>query len=337
MRYWQGLSAAIMLVSAVSGVNAADKSWNVQGNGLRIATPCAKTVDIQPGGEAHQIKIAATADHGEEIDQLKVSGGDMVNLDVGGARCWLQGLIYEKPTMALTIKVPDGAALEISDGGVARYTIGAVNGVLTLSFSGSGGVKAVNARDLSIVLSGSGASDIGDVSGHLKARISGAGDLSVAHLHASTSDVELSGSASFKAADGDAGILNAALHGSGNLSVPAASAAHIVASGSGDAAVKTLKGVLEARLSGSGNLAVDSIEAPSAGIQTSGHSLVKLGTGSIGTFSLSSAGASNIDIAAAVADANISMVGAGEVRFAKLTGHVSQSVTGAGRVEIVNH
>jgi len=337
MRLWQGMVTAIMLVSAVSGVRAAEKSWSVQGNGLRIATPCAKTVDIQPGGDAHQVKIVASADHGEEIDQLKVGGGDMATLDVGGARCWLSGLLYDKPTLTLSIKVPDGAALEISDGGVAHYTIGAVGGVLTMAISGSGGVKAVNARDLSIVLSGSGASDLGEVDGRLKARISGSGDLSIAHLRASASDAELSGSANLKVAEGEAGILNAALHGSGNLAVPAASAVHIVASGSGDAAIKTLKGVLEARLSGSGNLTVDAIDAPSAGVQTSGHSIVKLGSGAIGAFSLSSAGASDIAVDATVTDANISMVGAGEVRIAKLTGHVNQSVTGAGRVVIAGH
>jgi len=337
MRLWQGMVTAVMLVSAVSGANAAEKSWSVQGNGLRIATPCAKTIDIQPGGEAHQVKIAASAEHGEEIDQLKVSGGDMASLDVGGARCWLSGLLYEKPTMTLSVKVPDGAALEISDGGVARYTIGAVGGALTLAISGSGGVKAVNARDLSIVLSGSGASDIGEVDGRLKARISGSGDLSIARLRASASDTELSGSANLKIAEGEVGTLNAALHGSGNLAVPAASAAHIIASGSGDAAIKTLKGVLEARLSGSGNLTIDAIEAPSAGVQTSGHSMVKLGPGTIGSFSLSSAGASDIGIDATVTDANVSMVGAGEVRFAKLSGHISQSVTGAGRVVVAGH
>lgn len=341
MRHWQGISAAIMLVSAMSA-QAADKSWTVQGNGLRIATPCARTVDIQPGGDAHQIKVVANADHGEEIDQLKITGGDVNNgnlatLDVGGARCWLSGLLYEKPTLTLTIKVPDGAALDISDGGVARYAIGAVGGVLTLNFSGSGGVKAANARDLSIVLSGSGTSDVGDVDGRLKARISGSGDLTIGRLHAPASDVELSGSAGLKVGDGEAGTLNASLHGSGNLSVPAAAAAHIIASGAGDATVKALKGMLEARLSGTGNLTIDAIDTPSAGVQTSGHSMVKLGAGSIGAFSLSSAGASDIAVEATVTDANISMVGAGEVRLAKLTGHINQSVTGAGRVVVGNH
>src|SRR5579859_3963144 len=319
MRLWQGMVTAVMLVSAVSGAKAAEKSWGVQGNGLKIAASCARTVDIQPGGDAHQIKISASADHGEEIDQLKVNGGDMATLDVGGARCWLSGLIYEKPTLTLTIKVPDGAALDISDGGVARYTIGAVGGTL------------------SVVLSGSGTSEVGDADGRLKVRISGSGDLSIGHLRASTSDIELSGSAGLKVADGDMGTLNAALHGSGNLSVPAASSAHLIASGSGDAVIKSLKGVLEAKLSGSGNLTVDTIDTPSAAVQTSGHSMVKLGGGSIGAFSLSSAGASDIAVDASVTDADISMVGAGEVRFAKLTGHVNRSVTGAGRVVIAGH
>jgi len=334
MRHWLGLGAAIMLVSAMSSAQAADKSWSVQGGSLKIATPCARTVDIQPGGEARQIKVAASADHGEEIDQLKITGGEPATIDVGGARCWLSGLLYEKPTLTLAIKVPDGSAIEISDGGVARYTIGAVGGVLTMTFSGSGGVKAVNSKDLSITLSGSGAADIGDVDGRLKARISGSGDLSISHLHAPSSEVELSGSGNIKATDGDAGALSGSVHGSGNLMLPAAAATRVSASGSGDISVKSVKGVFDAKLSGSGNLSVDAIDTSAANIQTSGHSVVKLGNGSIGAFSLSSAGASDIDVAAVVTDANISMVGAGEVRIAKLTGHVSQSVTGAGRVVI---
>jgi hypothetical protein len=337
MRHWQGWGAAILLLSAVSSVQAAEKSWAVQGNALKIATPCAKTVDIQPGGEAHQIKVAATADHGEEIDQLKVAGGETATVDVGGARCWLSGLLYEKPTLALSIKVPDGAALDITDGGVARYTIGSVGGALSLSFSGSGGVKAAAVKDLSISLSGSGTSDIGAVDGRLKARISGSGSVSIAHLHAPATDVDLSGSGNLDVADGDAGALNGSVHGSGNLGIPAAAATHLSASGSGDVTVKSIKGQFEAKLSGSGNLTVAAIESSAANLQASGHSAIKLGSGSIGAFSLSSAGASDIDIQATVNDANISMVGAGEVRFAKLTGHVSQSVTGSGHVVIGSH
>jgi hypothetical protein len=324
----------ILLVSAASSVQAADKSWTVQGNALKIATPCAKTVEIQPGGEAHQIKVAATADHGEEIDQLKVAGGDTATIDVGGARCWLSGLLYEKPTLALSIKVPDGAALDITDGGVARYTIGAVGGALTLSLGGSGGVKAADAKDLSISLSGSGTSDIGTVDGRLKARIAGSGDLSIAHLHAPAADIALSGSGNLQVADGDAGAVTGSVQGSGNLTLPAASGTHLAASGSGDVTVKSVKGQFEAKLSGAGNMTIEAIDASSANLQTSGHTVIKLGSGSIGAFSLSSAGASDIDVEATVNDANISMVGAGEVRIAKLTGHVSQSVTGAGRVVV---
>jgi len=337
MRHWQSWGSAILLVSAVSSAQAAEKSWSVQGNSLKIATPCAKTVELQPGGEAHQIKVVANADHGEEIDQLKISGGEPATIDVGGARCWLSGLLYEKPTLTLTIKVPDGTSLDISDGGVAHYTIGAVGGSLAMAFSGAGGVKAVNAKDLSLSLSGAGDAQIGSVEGRLRARISGAGDLSVEHLHASATELDLSGRGSVKAADGDAGTLAAKVSGAGNLALPSTAAARLSASGPGDIVIASVKGVFDAKLSGAGSLGVGAIDASAANIQTSGHSAVKLGGGSIGAFSLSSAGASDIDVQATVTDANISMVGAGEVRIAKLTGHVSQSITGAGRVEIAGH
>jgi hypothetical protein len=337
MRHWQSWGSAILLVSAVSSVQAAEKSWSVQGNALKIASPCAKTVDIQPGGEAHQIKVVASADHGEEIDQLKISSGEPATLDVGGARCWLSGLLFEKPTLILTIKVPDGTSLDISDGGVAHYTIGAVGGNLTMAFSGAGGVKAVNAKDLSLSLSGAGDAQIGAVDGRLRAHISGAGDLAIEHLHASATELDLSGKGNVKAADGDAGALAVKVSGAGNLALPSTAAARLSASGGGDIAIASVKGMFDANLSGAGALRIGAIESTAANIQTSGHSAVTLGAGAIGAFSVSSAGASDIDVQAIVTDANISMVGAGEVRIAKLTGHVSQSISGVGRVEIASH
>ena len=333
MTYWHGLGTAVLLVSAVSA-QGAEKSWTVQGNALKITTPCAQSVDIQPGGEGHRITVSATADHGEEIDQLKVMGGDPATIDVGGARCWLSGLLYERPTLTLTIIVPAGTNLDISDGGVARYGIGPLGGNLAMSFSGSGGVKAASAKDLALALSGAGSSEIGSVEGHLRARISGAGDLFIDHLHASSTELDLSGKGNVKAADGEAGALAAKVSGAGSISLPSASTARLSASGSGDIALGSVKGIFDARLSGAGNLLVNAIDSTAVNIQTSGHSEVKLGTGAIGAFALSSAGASNIEIAATVTDATISMVGAGEVRIAKLIGQMRQSITGAGRVKV---
>ncbi len=335
MRHWQCVGAAVALMVSAVTAQAADKSWTVSGNGLKIATPCARTVDIQPGGDAHQIKISATADHAEEIDQLKVAGGDPATIDIGNSRCWLSGLLSsERPTLALTIKVPDGTALDIGDGGAAAYTIGAVNGMLHVSLAGSGGMKAVNAKELILTLSGSGSAAIDNVDGKVTGRLSGAGDLSIAHVHAPRTDLDLSGKGTVRLADGDVGQLTASVHGSGSLSAPAAAAARLSNSGSGSVALKSVKGALDAELSGAGTLSIDAIEAPSGNVQVTGHSIVKVGPGSIGNLSLSSAGASDVAIDATVADANVSAVGSGEIRFAKVTGHVSQSSTGSAKIVV---
>lgn len=337
MRQWQSVGAAVALLVAASSAEAADKSWTVSGNGLKIATPCARTVDIQPGGDAHQIKISASADHVEEIDQLKVAGGDPATIDIGNARCWLSGLFSsERPTLTLTIKVPDGTALDIGDGGAAAYTIGAVNGPLRVSLAGSGGMKAASARELTIALSGSGSAAIDTVEGKVTGRLSGAGDLTLSHLHAPRTDLDLSGKGTVRLSDGDAGQLTASVHGSGSLTAPAATAVRVSNSGSGAVAIKSVKGALDAELSGAGTLTIDSVEAPSANIQVTGHSNVKMGQGSIGNLTVSSAGASDIGIDSTIADANVSSVGAGEIRLAKVTGHVSQSSTGSAKI-VVGH
>ena len=336
MRHWLGVGAAVALsVSALSGAQAADRSWTVPGNGLKIATPCARSVDIQPGGDARQIRISAAADHAEEIDQLRVAGGEPATVDAGGVRCGLPGMpSSQRPTLVLTIKVPDGAALDIGDGGAAGYTIGAVGGVLHVSLAGSGGLKAVNAKESTIALSGSGKAEIDSVEGKVTGRLSGAGTLAIGRLRAPSTDFDLSGTGAVRVNDGDAGQLTASVRGAGTLSVPAAAAVKLSDSGSGAIAIKSVKGGLDAELSGSGTLSVDGVESPSVNIQVTGHSNVKLGPGAIASISLSSAGAGDVGIDATVTDANVSAVGAGEIRFAKLTGHISQSSTGAARIVV---
>ena len=335
MRHWQCVGAAIALLVSAPFAQAADRNWTVSGNGLKIATPCAKTVDIQPGGDAHQIKISASADHVEEIDQLKVAGGDPATIDIGGSRCWLSGLLSsERPTLALTIKVPDGAALDIGDGGAAAYTIGAVGGVLHVSLAGSGGMKAANSKELTIALSGSGNATIDSVEGKVTGRLSGAGDLTISRVHAPRTDLDLSGKGTVRLSDGDAGQLTASVHGSGSLTAPAVAGAKLSNSGSGAVAIRSVKGALDAELSGAGTLSIDSVESPSTNIQVTGHSNVKLGGGSIANLTVSSAGASDIAVEASVGDANVSAVGSGGIRLAKVTGHVSQSSTGSAKIAI---
>jgi len=256
MHYWQNLGATVLLVSVAAGAQAADKTWTLQGDSLKIATSCAKTVEIRPGA-AHQVTVAASAEHGEEIDQLTVNGGDVATIQLANSHCWDKGLFSRGPSLALTITVPMGAPLDIKDAGVASYTIGSLGG------------------DLKLALAGAGNAEIGDVA-----------------------------------------------------------AAHIQAAGAGNVSIRGVKGAFDAQMAGAGNLTVGAIDAPSAGIQARGKSAIRLGSGSIGSFSLNSAGASDVAVDATVGDADVNVAGAGEVRLAKLTGHINQSVSGAARVSV---
>ncbi len=120
MYYWQGLGAAFMLVSATMGAQAAEKSWTVEGEALKIHPSCARTVEIQPNGAGHQVTVAASADKEEEISQLHVTGGSVASIGIGGSRCYRSGRFTHHPTLILTITVPDGDAKEIKDSGIAR-------------------------------------------------------------------------------------------------------------------------------------------------------------------------------------------------------------------------
>src|SRR5579859_2239379 len=91
MHHWQNLGAAIMLVSASIGAQAAEQNWTVEGSSLKIGRSCASTVDIQPNGAGHQVTVAASADKDEEIKKLHVTGGDIASIDVNGFDCYKPG------------------------------------------------------------------------------------------------------------------------------------------------------------------------------------------------------------------------------------------------------
>ncbi|HMA52755.1 MAG TPA: DUF2807 domain-containing protein [Magnetospirillaceae bacterium] len=224
MHHWQNLGAAIMLVSASIGAQAAEQNWTVEGSSLKIGRSCASTVDIQPNGAGHQVTVAASADKDEEIKKLHVTGGDIASIDVNGFDCYKPGWFGRShPTLALTVKVPDGAAIEVNDGGVAHYTIGAVGGTLKLSLAGAGGLKAVGAKTLSLELSGASKADIGET-GNVKMRTSGAGDVTIHTVK---------------------GTLEAKLAGAGNLTIDDIAAPSVDLHAAGRTDIKFGKGMID--------------------------------------------------------------------------------------------
>lgn len=276
MHHWQSLGAAIMLVTASLGAQAAERNWTVEGGSLKIGRTCARTVDIQPNSAGHQVTIAASADQDEEIKKLHVSGGDVATIEVSGFDCYKPGWFGSShPTLALTVKVPDGAAIEVSDGGVAQYTIGAVGGTLTLSLAGAGGLKAAGAKTLSLDLSGVSKADIGEtgnvklrtggagdvtihsLKGTLDAKLAGAGDLAIDSIEAPSVDLHAAGRTDVKFAKGAIDYLALDAAGASDVVVNAVvKNAKVTLAGAGDVKFAKLTGNIDQSIAGIGKVTV---------------------------------------------------------------------------------
>jgi len=258
MHHWQNLGAAFMLVTASIGAQAAEKNWAVEGSGLKIAQSCARSVDIQPSGSGHQVVIAATADKDDEINQLRVSGGSAATIELANSHCFSSsgffGFNSNKPSLALTIKVPDGAAIEVRDGGIVHYSIGAVGGALNLSLSGASGLKAAGATTLSFELSGAGNAEIGEA-GNTKLRTGGKGDVTI-HALKGTMDATIAGAGNLTVDSVESPSVE--LHAAGRSEIRFAKGSiaffDLDSAGASDAVIDAAVGDAKVSLSGAGDV-----------------------------------------------------------------------------------
>lgn len=310
MRKLQILLGLVLFGGMVTSLSAqaAERSWALDGQSLKIDTPCAKNVTIQPGAAAGKIKIQAEADHGEEIAQLSVTGGTVAKIGKNQDGCWSNHNISiggvriggsSNPTLMLTLTVPDGISIEIREHGSADYQLGAVGGPLALDLGGSGDVSAATVTDLSLKISGSGNAEIADLTGRLIGVMSGSGNLTVTRAVVSQS--------------------NLAQSGSGNVS-----ADHF-------------QGPLQVKMSGSGNLNIGMIDSANVALQLSGSSDITINEGKITNLALSASGSSDVTIDAAIRDASINLAGSSEVHIPEVSGHLAQSNSGSSHIEIAGH
>jgi hypothetical protein len=335
--------------AACSSAQAAERTWSVEGASLRIVSPCARHVTIEPSSELHnRVEIAARAEHVEEIDALSVAGGSVASITLGNKSCaatgphlaiggFLLGLFNHSPTLDLTLRVPVGSGLDLHDGGISNYQVGMVGGPLTLALSGSGNLQAGNVLELSANVSGSGDARIDAVNGPIDGRLTGSGSLSVGQATSATTTLMINGSGDVKIIEGAIGNLSATLHGSGKLLAPATNAVKVLTSGSGDVALGHVNGPVEIRLSGSSALTIESIAAPATAIQLSGSSPVRIGAGNIGALTISSSGSSNVTIGATIGDADVNVSGSGDISIAQITGRLNQSHSGSGSIQVAGH
>jgi hypothetical protein len=325
IRLFRRLMTTAFLLAATGSV-AAERNWTVQGADLRVTTACAKSVSIEPSSSLKgQITVEARADHQEEIDNLNVSGGSTAVIGRNHESCWMPGPnmqigsvhigVSEPETLELTVKVPQGIAIAVKEGGSAEYRIGDVGGPLRLELHGSGSVEAESAKELNLAISGSGDAHIVSLTGKLDGKISGSGSLQVQKAVLSSTDLTINGSGDAQIDEGDLGNLTLTLHGSGDFSGPAA-------------------GNVKYESSGSATLKLRSVKAATASLKVSGNGDVAIEGGSIGSLVISSTGSADLKVYADVTDGDVTVRGSGDVKLHKVSGNLARSERGSGHISV---
>jgi hypothetical protein len=269
---------------------AREKTWTVDGDSLALASPCAKTVTIEPSSDlAGKVEIAATAKRQSELDQLDIAGGAIAAIAVQGGQCrgkgphlsfsFLRLGIESGPSLAITVKVPAGMAIDIKESKSTEYDIGAVGGRLALDLSGNGDVSVEDAKDPVVRLSGSGDVQFDRVSGKLAGRLSGSGDLSIERAEISDADLAISGSGDFSVDGGDFAALAIRLSGSGDASVGEGKIGSltVVSSGSGDVQIDAVVADADLSAGGSSDVAVHEVTGQIKQVRH-GSATIKIGS-----------------------------------------------------------
>lgn len=164
-------------------------------------------------------------------------------------------------------------------------------------------------------------------------------------------DLALAGCADFKIA-GVKGRLDAALAGSGSLTVgpvgesevdvagsgsvglgPVAGQLAVSIAGAGDVRVGAVAGRADLSTAGSGKVALASVSGP-VDISIAGSGGVDIAGGRATAFDLSIAGSGDVNFRGVAVNPSVSIMGSGNVRIAKLEGKLSQSKAGTGSVVI---
>lgn len=273
------LVAAAGMVHVPAVVAATDgsplqRTWQLDGRALKIVSPCAKRVTIEPGTGA--IAVVATARNAEELDRLAAAGGAPATLGLAaGAKCHRRWPTWS-PTLEIAIRAPAGLALEIHEDGSGSYSVAVPVGALVLDLRGSGGVDAGAATavtagshgsgGVSIAevagavtadASGSGTLHFGRIGGALTARASGSGDVQVDAIQAPVATVTASGSGDVRLGGGSVGALQVQASGSGDVIVGAvAGDATVRATGSGSVRVAKATGRISSDAHGSGSVSI---------------------------------------------------------------------------------
>jgi hypothetical protein len=283
-------------------------------------------IEIREGGDAIVVEARPGAG-GDAAAQVQLTGG-VVAIDggqtvsrtncrrrdgeayLGGGGGWFgfgggssramsdyPSLVITAPaSMGLVIRdsIYEGQAGALGEADLAmrsctHFTAGDVSGALKASVSGSGALTTGAVGEGAVLaLSGSGRVTTGDIAGPLDARLSGSGDIR-------TGDVS--------------GDISAVVSGSGSLTAGAVGGLNAVVSGSGSVRTGEQTGAMSARISGSGSVRVESGRAQPFSAVVSGSGSVRHGGEAV--------------------DVDVAISGSGGVRAERFSGEIRWRGRGA--------
>ncbi len=252
------LAGLIVTTAALCGAaQAATLSTTLQGTGLSVDSPCARSVRITPDAGLHgQVVIETTAEHPEEIDHLLLESGRTARVHTHPGSCF-QATPSTAPTLTLSVRVPPGVAVRIEESGVGQYTVGQVGGTLTLDLSGAAEISDEAVTALQATISGAGAVRITRADGPGHVDISGHAQVEVAQASMPLLTLDLSGAGRLHVASGHIGKAKLTSSGAGSIDFGAdVDAAQVDLSGMGSVRFAKAPGQIEKDVSGLGSVVV---------------------------------------------------------------------------------
>jgi len=202
-------------------------------------------------------------------------------------------------------------AADIEDRHCSKFTMGDIDGALSLSISGSGDFTGGNVGDADVSVRGSGDADFGDAR-RVDIGISGSGDVTFENV--GPASIELSGSGDIELGTVQGSIV-VAVRGSGDVNTgDVYGGADLKSSGSSDIEIKSIDGPLSVISRGSSTIEIDGGTAPIAEISVSGSGTV------------------NFEGTADMAD--LSASGSGDIYIDEVTGMTKSRESGSGDIHI---
>ena len=148
------------------------------------------------------------------------------------------------------------ASLKLGSAGCGDWTVGNVEGAMTISQAGSGDTRTGTAGAAKIRLAGSGDVAAADIKGALRIDLAGSGDVNVASVTGPL-EVHVAGSGDVKVGAGRATDMTVAIAGSGNVNFGgAADTLKARIAGSGDVHAGEVRGPVSKSILGSGHVTV---------------------------------------------------------------------------------